>query len=433
MKPYPSYKPTNIEWIGDIPEHWEVLPIKRLSGDDGSLFIDGDWIESQDIVYEINEFRYITTGNIGIGTYKEQGLGYITAETFKKLNCTEVFPNDLLISRLNPPIGRCCIIPDLGKKIVTSVDNVILRPNKKFNKKFLMFVMSSGKYFEHTLLTARGATMQRISRGLLGEIKIPIAPSLEEQAAIANYLDHKTALIDTLIADKLKLIELLKEERIALVNNSVTKGISPEAKLKNSGIEWLGDIPEHWEIKKLRFLCKITTGAKNTEDRIDDGEYPFFVRSQTVERINSYSFDGEGILTAGDGVGVAKVFHYINGKFDFHQRVYLFYDFSIEISVKFLFHFLQLNLMHEVLRYNAKSTVDSLRLPMLKEFPIAFSSLIEEQNAIVQYIQYETNRIDDTIINIENELELLKEYRTALIGEVVTGKIDVRDFDTSKN
>ena len=104
----------------------------------------------------------------------------------------------------------------------------------------------------------------------------------------------------------------------------------------DSGVEWLGEIPEHWETSRLKFLCNITTGGKDTENKIDAGEYPFYVRSQTVERINSYSFNGEAILTAGDGVGVGKVFHYVNGKFDFHQRVYMFYAFK-KVVGRFLF------------------------------------------------------------------------------------------------
>src|SRR5690554_3019628 len=162
MKKYDSYKDSGVEWIGEIPSHWENKRIKHLAIGDNTLFLDGDWIESKEIVFEDANIRYITTGNIGEGKYKEQGSGYITEETFEKLNCTEVFPGDLVISRLNPPIGRACLIPDLGKRIVTSVDNVILRPNEKYFKNFLCYFFSNAKYFEYTLLEGRGATMQRI-------------------------------------------------------------------------------------------------------------------------------------------------------------------------------------------------------------------------------------------------------------------------------
>jgi len=143
MKKYDSYKDSGVEWIGEIPMHWKDVKIKQLAIGDNTLFIDGDWIESKEIVFDEDNIRYITTGNIGEGKYKEQGSRFITEETFEKLNCTEVFPGDLVISRLNHPIGRACIIPDLGKRIVTSVDNVILRPNENYSKDFLVHFFSN--------------------------------------------------------------------------------------------------------------------------------------------------------------------------------------------------------------------------------------------------------------------------------------------------
>ncbi|MCK5545098.1 MAG: restriction endonuclease subunit S, partial [Desulfobulbaceae bacterium] len=113
-------------------------------------------------------------------------------------------------------------------------------------------------------------------------------------------------------------------------------------KYKDSGVEWIGEIPEGWEVLRLRFLSKIKTGDKDTENREDNGKYPFYVRSQTIEHISTYSYDGEAILTAGDGVGVGKVFHYVNGKFDYHQRVYKISDF-VGIIAKYLFYYMKLN------------------------------------------------------------------------------------------
>ena len=129
---------------------------------------------------------------------------------------------------------------------------------------------------------------------------------------------------------------------------------------KDSGIEWVGVIPTDWDITRLRFLCEITTGDKDTVNSIDDGQYPFYVRSPNIERINSYTFDGEAILTAGDGVGAGKVFHYANGKFDFHQRVYNLHEFK-KITGKYLFYYMQENFIKEIEKGNAKSTVDSIR------------------------------------------------------------------------
>lgn len=105
MRKYDSYKDSGIEWIGEIPSHWNELRIKQLAIGENTLFLDGNWIESKEIVFDEDNIRYITTGNIGEGKYKEQGSGYITEETFEKLNCTEVYPGDIIISRGNVPIS----------------------------------------------------------------------------------------------------------------------------------------------------------------------------------------------------------------------------------------------------------------------------------------------------------------------------------------
>lgn len=253
-------------------------------------------------------------------------------------------------------------------------------------------------------------------------------PPKEEQTAIANFLDYKLHKIDRFIRKKKKLIQLLNEQKAAIINDAVTKGLDPSVKMKSSGIEWLGEVPQHWEIVKLRYLTRITTGNKNTEDKVENGQYDFFVRSQKIAKINSYSFDGEGILTAGDGVGVGKVFHYINGKCDYHQRVYLFYKFSNKVHAKYLFYFLQKFLKNELMIYNAKSTVDSVRLPVLKDFLVALPN-VPEQIEIVNHIEKETAILNRTINTIEREIALVQEYRTTLIAEAVTGKIDVRDYE----
>src|SRR3989338_3406744 len=124
----------------------------------------------------------------------------------------------------------------------------------------------------------------------------------------------------------------------------------------------VGVIPRDWEVDKIQNLADITTGAKNTQDRIPDGDYPFFVRSQTVERINSYSFDGEAVLTAGDGVGTGKVFHYINGKFYFHQIVYNISDFAAELNGFYFFLYFSSHFYGRIMALTAKSSVDSVRL-----------------------------------------------------------------------
>ena len=194
-------------------------------------------------------------------------------------------------------------------------------------------------------------------------------------------------------------------------------------KYKDSGIEWIGEIPDSWNNVRLRFLCNIQTGNKDTVDKNEYGEYPFYVRSPIIERIDTYSFDGEAILTAGDGVGAGKVFHYVNGKFDYHQRVYNLHNFN-KICAKFLFYYLKENFYKEIEQSNAKSTVDSIRLPMLLDFPIVFAKDLKEQEAIAGYLDRKCGAIDETIEKQKSVIEKLKEYKQSIITQAVTKGLD---------
>lgn len=187
---------------------------------------------------------------------------------------------------------------------------------------------------------------------------------------------------------------------------------------KDSGIEWLGDVPDYWEICRLKFLSDIQTGDKDTVNAEEDAEYAFFVRSQTVERISTFSFNCEAILTAGDGVGVGKVFHYYNGPFDFHQRVYMLNSFR-EVDGRFLFHYLKANFYKVALEGGAKSTVDSIRRPMIADFPVAFPPNVDEQKAIASFLDVETSKIDGLVSEQRRLIELLKEKRQAVISHAV--------------
>ncbi len=191
---------------------------------------------------------------------------------------------------------------------------------------------------------------------------------------------------------------------------------------KDSGVEWLGEVPSYWEIKKLKYICKVKTGDKDTVDAVDDGIYPFFVRSQTVERINSIGADCEAVLTAGDGVGVGKVFHYFHGKFDYHQRVYMLNSFS-KVFGRFVFYYLSNNFYKVALEGNAKSTVDSLRLPQFLNFEFSLPE-IDVQRRIVQFLNHETAKIDTLIEKQKQLIKLLKEKRQAVISSAVTRGIN---------
>ncbi|WP_299060106.1 restriction endonuclease subunit S [uncultured Polaribacter sp.] len=187
---------------------------------------------------------------------------------------------------------------------------------------------------------------------------------------------------------------------------------------KESGIEWMKEIPDNWLNIRLRYLCDITTGDKDTINQVVDGEFPFYVRSKDIKKINSFSYDGEAILTAGDG-DICKIWHYVNEKFDFHQRVYMLYNFK-SVNGKFLYYFLKENFIHEVLKLSAKSTVDSLRLPMFLNFPLCIPENSKEQTQIANYLDHKTTIIDGLIDKKEQLIKKLQAQRKAIINEAVT-------------
>lgn len=188
--------------------------------------------------------------------------------------------------------------------------------------------------------------------------------------------------------------------------------------MKDSGIEWIGEIPKEWKKQRLRFLCKINTGNMDTQDNDPEGEYPFFVRSPIVEHSKRYTFDNEAVLMAGDGVGAGKVFHYVMGKYGCHQRVYSMSDFS-DVEGKYLYYYLLENFYKKIEESNAKSTVDSVRLPMLKDFYVVFPNKAI-QHRIVNYLDEKCAKIDTLIEKQQEIIEKLKEYKLSVITEAVT-------------
>ncbi len=187
---------------------------------------------------------------------------------------------------------------------------------------------------------------------------------------------------------------------------------------KPSGVEWIGEIPSHWNVVRMRYLCDMITGDKDTVNRVDDGIYPFYVRSPHIERINSYTFDGEAVLMAGDGVGAGKVLHYANGKFDFHQRVYNFHNFR-QIKGILLYQYLKSLFKYKIEEGGAKNTVDSVRQPWLKDFPVCVPPLAE-QEAIAAWLDEKCGEIDAAIAKVNREIELIDELKQSEISRVVT-------------
>ena len=179
-----------------------------------------------------------------------------------------------------------------------------------------------------------------------------------------------------------------------------------------------------WKEVSVKDLMKIETGSRNTEDKIDDGQYPFFVRSQTVEHIDSFHYDCEAVLTAGDGVGTGKVFHYINGKFDAHQRVYVMSQFK-DVLGKYFYYWFSKNFFAEVAKYTAKSSVDSVRRQMIAGMVLPLPSA-EEQQKIVGIL----SDIDTLITNLQKLIQKKKDIRQGTMQRVLTGKNRLQGFSS---
>ncbi len=442
-KKYQKYKPSGVEWLGDVPAHWEVNRLKNAAN---------YWVSNVDKVPVDDEHpvRLCNYTDVYYNDFISSDMELMqTTATIEEIKKFHLEVDDVVITKDSEEwddIAISALVTKTAPEMICGYHLAMIRPiRSKLSGKYLSRQFQSTAINHQFQILATGVTRYGLPKSAIGEAIIPLPP-LPEQQAIAAFLDQQTGTIDTLIARKQQLIELLKEKRTAVISKAVTKGLFdlvhpkdpdfgqwsplhrssfiPNPSYKPSGVEWLGDIPKHWEVKSLKYICNIQTGDKDTVDAIDDGDYPLFVRSQTIERINSYTFDCEAVLTAGDGVGVGKVFHYINGKFDFHQRVYMFNNFKKIIGI-FFFYFLRENFWRVAFDGGAKSTVDSLRRPMISGFSILIPPL-HEQQAIAEYLDRETAKIDLLVSKVETAIEKLKEYRTALISAAVTGKISVK-------
>ncbi|WP_129582214.1 restriction endonuclease subunit S [Rodentibacter caecimuris] len=399
MKSYEQYKPSGVAWLGDVPEHWEVKRLKFMA-----TIQNG-----QDYKHIITDEGYPVIGSGGQFAYA----------------------NDYLYDGESILLGRKGTIDKplyINGKFWTVDTMFYTQINKNTVPKFLYYCTLTVDFWRIATQTA----LPSVTATALSNLQFAVPP-LKEQTAIAAYLDERTAYLDRLIAKQQALSEKLSEKRTALITEAVCGRLDINTDnlervgmptLRDNGIQWLGDIPEHWELKRLRFLCNIQTGNMDTQDNDPDGIYPFYVRSPTVERSNNYTFENnEAVLMAGDGVGAGKVFHYVQGKYGCHQRVYSLNNFN-GIAGKFLFYYLREFFSRKIEEGGAKSTVDSVRLPMLKDFPVA-TPPETEQTTIATFLDKETAKIDRLQAKIAESIARLKEYRAALITQTITGKIKV--------
>jgi type I restriction enzyme S subunit len=418
---YDNYKSTGHHWIGDIPSCWDCNRVGRTTYVKGRI----GWknLRAEDFT---DNGPYLVTGtDFDSGKINWSKSHHVDDERYDEDPFIQLEKQDVLITK-DGTIGKIAYLDDIPDRATLNSGIFVTRPlsNDLYTQRYFFWIVSSPLFDEFVRYNSSGSTILHLYQNVFERFFFPI-PSIEEQKLISRYLDKKTSQIDSLVEKIQKKIELLKEQRTSLINHYVTKGLDLNVEMKDSGVEWIGEIPKHWTIVRLRFLCDIKTGGKDTQDNVENGSYPFFVRSPNIERINSFSFDGEAVLTSGDGAGVGKIFHYYVGKFDYHQRVYKFSNFK-DIMGKYFYWFLKENFQYEILRWNAKSTVDSVRLPFLQNFPMVLPPIEEQENLLLK-IDSIDDRVEKLIQRLMNKIEILKEYRQSLISSVVTGKVRITE------
>ena len=421
MNTYSSYKDSGVEWIGEVPGEWNV---KRL---------DHFFTERKDKVDDVS-YPPLSVTMKGI---KDQLEG--VAKSDDSSNRKLVLKSDFVINSRSDRKGSSGISFRDGS---VSLINTVLEP-KNIEPNYVNYLFKSYYFIEEYFRFGKGIHFDLWSTNysVMKNIKIPVL-SIEEQQQISDYLDYKTLKIDTLIEKTQQKIELLKEQRTSLINTTVTKGLNPNVEMKDSGVEWIGEIPVEWDTTQIKFICKMMRGKFSHRPRNDqrfyDGEYPFIQTgdisstgmyltkfNQTLNE-RGFSVSKEFpidtvVMTIAANIGDVSI---LKIRSCFPDSIIGFHPYH-DMSVKYLYYILT-SLKDELHKNSTVSTQMNLNVERVGSIKIPLST-VQEQQQIVDYLDKETLRIDK-LVDIESKrIDLLKEYRQSLISEVVTGKVDVRD------
>jgi type I restriction enzyme S subunit len=402
----PGYKQTE---AGVVPEDWHVEAVVDL--------VDPAF----PICYGVVQVGQHTEGGVPIVAIKfvkeiaNAPLHRTAIALEKPYARSRLRGGDVLIS-IKGTIGRVGIVPD-GFQGNISRELARLRISENACSEYVAHQLEAGVTQERIMRSVVGTTRLEFSIATLRQFQLPIPPTKDEQRAIAKMLSDTDALLDALdrlVAKKRDLQQATIQQ--LLTGRTRLPGFAPVGqtfKQTDAGV-----IPEDWNHDRVENFARITTGSKNTQDRIADGKYPFFVRSQAVERINSYSFDGEAVLTAGDGVGTGKVFHYIDGKFDVHQRVYRISDFTKGVNGYFFYAYFSTHFYNRIIQMTAKSSVDSVRRDMIARMPVPLPPTEAEQTAIAGVLK----DMDAELAALDQRREKTRVLKQAMVQELLTGK-----------
>ena len=441
LPPYPKYKSSGVEWIGDVPEHWEVKRLKYSASINDEVLA-----ETTDPDLELS---YVDIGSV----HPVDGITSAEAMVFEDAPSRArriVREGDTIVSTVRTYLRAIAPIRDPAPNTIASTGFAVVRP-RSVSPRFMSFALSEPGFIEAIVARSVGVSYPAVNASEIGMLPIPI-PEATEQQAIADFLDHETTKIDTLIAKQRTLIERLKEKRTTLITRTVTRGLPPDAaraagldpypKLKPSGVDWIGDVPEHWKMKRLRM----------TTENIDDqttgkSDLEIYIALEHVEswtgRIREYDSD-----VACDGQ--VKRFHSNDVLFG-KLRPYLAKITRPSTNGVCVGEFLVLRPRNDELTPNyleyflkSKPLIDLISASTFgAKMPRAdwqfISGLLHplpplsEQITISDFLDRETEKIDGLIANIEISIERLREYRSVIIDAAVTGKIDARTVDTREN
>lgn len=439
LQKYPKYKDSGVEWIGEIPEHWEVRKLKYL----GSMFAGLTDKKGDDFSKEYSEDKepFISFVNVCNNLkIDENNVQYVKIRSYEIQN--KIKRNDIIFlmsSETLEDIGKCSIYVGLNEKYYLNSFCKGYRIEKiDIHAEFLNYFLQSKSIRDYFSIVGRGFTRINIKQEYIKDL-ISVIPPLDEQEKIVNYIDTKTAQIDKAISQKEKLIELLKERKQILINDTVTKGLDKDAKHKNSGVEWIGEIREHWEVKKLKYLGSAIIGLTySPNDLCDKNEGTLILRSSNLQ---------EGKLTFDSNVYVkAKIPTKLkiqendivicsrNGSKDLIGKCAIAtkkdenYSFGAFMTVfrsnlnTYLFKILNSQIFKAQSGKFSTSTINQLTISSLNSFKLPIPPK-QEQEQIVNFLDKKTAQIDKAINLQKDYISKLKEYKTTLIDSLVTGKV----------
>ena len=432
-KKYDKYKPSGVEWLGEVPEHWDVKRLKYMTS-----INDEALAESTPSDYEI---LYVDIGNVDFakGITKKELMVFEEAPS----RARRIVQNgDTIVSTVRTYLRAIAPIKIAEDNLIVSTGFAVVRP-REINSNYLSYALRSPYFVETVVSRSVGVSYPAINASDLATIEITL-PNISEQETISDFLDRRTGQIDELIAKKQRVIELLGEKRTALINHAVTKGLNSDVKMKDSGVDWLGKVPEHWEVKRLKRVSKrIQTGCTpptaqeyyyedgtiswygpgNFGDDLILGEASKLINESAIKDGVARLFEAGSTMIVAIGATIGKV-GYIDKRASSNQQITAVAPNIAKVLGKFLAY--QLKRLEEVLKGIAPNTT----LPIMDQQKIGCLVIaippISEQQAITDFLDRETSKIDVLIAKVTEAIEKLKEYRTALISAAVTGKIDVR-------